>query len=96
MMTYLPCGTDVVFQEKVNVTVVIVVEPSGMVFVTEDAIVYDVRFVAVIVSWIVSKKSPRFVICTRTVAKFFWKAYGPDWIVVMTTLWTGVIAPVLM
>ena len=55
MTTYLPSGIDVVLQEKVNVTVVIVVEPKGIVSVTEDAMVYVVRFVAVIVSWIVSK-----------------------------------------
>jgi len=60
-MMYLPSGTDVVFQEKVKVTVVIVVDPRGIVSVTKDAIVYEVRFVAVIVNWTCSKKSPRFV-----------------------------------
>ena len=55
MTTYLPSGADPMFQEKVNVTVVIVVEPRGIVLLTEDAMVYVVRFVAVTVSWIVSK-----------------------------------------
>jgi hypothetical protein len=60
-MMYLPGDTDVVFQEKVNETVVVVVAPIGMISVMDDATVSDVRFVAVIVSWIVSKKSPRLV-----------------------------------
>jgi hypothetical protein len=58
VITYLPGSTEVVFQEKVNETVVVVVEPIGMISVTEEATVSDVMFVAVIVSWTVSKKSP--------------------------------------
>jgi hypothetical protein len=58
VITYLPGSTDVVFQEKVKETVVVVVEPMGIISVTEDATVNEVRFVAVIVSWTVSKKSP--------------------------------------
>ena len=59
--TYLPGDMEVVFQEKVNETVVVMVEPSGIISETEDAIVFEVTLVAVIVSWIVSKKSPMLV-----------------------------------
>jgi hypothetical protein len=58
VITYLPGETDVVFQEKVNETVVVVVAPIGIISVTEDATVSEVKFVAVIVSCTVSKKSP--------------------------------------
>ncbi len=45
-MTYLPSGADPMFQENPKVTL----EPAGTFSETADAIVYDVRFVAVIVS----------------------------------------------
>lgn len=48
---YAPRGTLVVLQPNVKP----MVEPAGTFFETEDAIVYDVTFTAVIVSWMVSE-----------------------------------------
>ena len=46
VITYLPCGMDVVFQPNEKIKV----DPTGTLFETEDTIVYDVRFTAVTVN----------------------------------------------